>query len=213
MRRSRRTFLFSLSQTVFTSFLFPGQSRNPCPSHWPTEREKTWPTSVSLPPSPLRSPLPTPRSLTVQWSTRGCRDTSVWRRVSTSSCASPWSCHVGSRRRWTGETGGIVSSWTPHQQVLVLVSKWWFDIQRVCFGICQPPSCSQSWMKKFAVHLTKYAFGPIALFLIGVIGSRRRKRRSWRGSCSCHSPRSNVTTEKELWSSSRSTSHNLFHFI
>lgn len=139
--------------------LFPGQSRNPCPSHWPTEREKTWPSSVSLPPSPLRSPLPTPRSLTVQWSTRSCRDTSVWRRVSMSSCASPWSCHVGSRRRWTGETGGIVSSWTPHQQVLVLVSKWWFDlefldIQRVCFGKCVYiyPSCSESWMKKFRMQ-------------------------------------------------------------
>lgn len=58
-------------------------------------------------------------------------------------------------------------------------------------------------------------------FTVCRVGSRRRKRRSWKGFCSCRSLRSNVTTATTPWSSLKrkkdlliySALFNLFHFF
>lgn len=51
-------------------------------------------------------------------------------------------------------------------------------------------------------------------FTVCRVGSRRRKRRSWKGFCSCRSLRSNVTTATMPWSSSKKKRPpNLFSFI
>lgn len=108
-------FLTLSSPSCSTLLFFPltEQSKNPCPSLWLVEREKTPLTPASPPLPPHWTLLLIPRPPTAQWPSPFCRDTLAWQPASMSSCVLPWSCRAGSRRRWTGEAPGRSSFHTP----------------------------------------------------------------------------------------------------